>query len=88
MTELDALANIDSRPDGETGIETIDHDRVGTSGGKQPHCPIGSLWFRRNRSALTVAPLLCQLTTGEGGRFRGGFPEKVNWSPYHVHAYV
>ncbi len=90
LTELDALANIDFE------TRTVKEDfkqltmiRVGTSGGMQPHCPVGS--YVVSEKSIGFDGLLHYYA---GSRevcetdFEDAFQNHVNWSPYHCSPYV
>ena len=90
VTELDALANVDFN------TRTIKEDfrqltmvRVGTSGGMQPHCPVGS--YVVSEKSIGFDGLLHYYA---GSRevcdtdFEDAFQKHVSWSPYHCSPYV
>lgn len=90
LTELDALANIDF--DTRTVKEKFKQltiVRVGTSGGMQPHCPVGS--YVVSEKSIGFDGLLHYYA---GSRevcdieFEDAFQKHVNWSPYHCSPYV
>lgn len=90
VTELDALANIDfeTRTVREE-FRQLTMVRVGTSGGMQPHCPVGS--YVVSEKSIGFDGLLhyyagsrevCDIDFGDA------FQNHVNWSPYHCSPYV
>lgn len=90
LTELDALANIDF--DSRTvkdDFKQLTMVRVGTSGGMQPHCPVGS--YVVSEKSIGFDGLLHYYA---GSRevcdieFEDAFQKHVNWSPYHCSPYV
>ena len=90
LTELDALANIDFE------TRTVKDDfkqltiiRVGTSGGMQPHCPVGS--YVVSEKSIGFDGLIHYYSGSEDIRemdFEDAFLKHVNWSPYHCSPYV
>ena len=90
VTELDALANVDfeTRTVKEE-FKQLTMVRVGTSGGLQPHTPVGSYvvaqksigfdgvihYYDKSREVCDVA-------------FEEAFKKYVGWSPYHASPYV
>lgn len=90
MNELDALANIDFATRNEKeNLRRLDLVRIGTSGGLQPHVPVGTyviaeksigfdgvLNFYANRNRV------CDLD------FEKAFCEHVSWSPLWAAPYV
>ncbi|MDH6355680.1 uridine phosphorylase [Dysgonomonas sp. PH5-45] len=90
LTELDALANIDFETRKvRKEFRQLTLVRVGTSGGLQPHCPIGSyvvaaksigfdgvLNYYRGREKVTLTD------------FEEAFKAHVNWSALHCSPYV
>ncbi|MFR9165871.1 MAG: nucleoside phosphorylase [Dysgonomonas sp.] len=90
ITELDALANVDFKTrEVKKDFKQLTMIRVGTSGGLQPHCPIGSYvvaaksigfdgvlnyYEGRNKVALTD--------------FEDAFKKHTGWSPLHCSPYV
>ena len=90
LTELDALANIDfdTRAVKEE-FKQLTIVRVGTSGGMQPHCPVGS--YVVSEKSIGFDGLLHYYA---GSReicdieFEDAFQKHVNWSPYHCSPYV
>ncbi len=90
LTELDALANIDfeTRTVKEE-FKQLTMVRVGTSGGMQPHCPVGS--YVVSEKSIGFDGVLHYYA---GSRdfcdvdFEDAFQKHVNWSPYHCSPYV
>ena len=90
VTELDALANIDFhtrtvKPE----FRQLTMIRVGTSGGMQPHCPIGS--YVVSEKSIGFDGLLHYYAHSQDVReedFEEAFQKQVNWSPYHCSPYV
>jgi len=90
VTELDALANIDFhtrtvKPE----FRQLTMIRVGTSGGMQPHCPIGS--YVVSEKSIGFDGLLHYYAHSQNVReedFEEAFQKQVNWSPYHCSPYV
>lgn len=90
ITELDALANVDFQTrEVKKDFKQLTMVRVGTSGGLQPHCPIGSyvvsaksigfdgvLNYYEGRNEISLLD------------FEDAFKKHVNWSPLHCAPYV
>ena len=90
LTELDALANVDFKTrEVKKDFRQLTMVRVGTSGGMQPHCPIGSyvvagksigfdgvLNYYEGRNAVTELD------------FEEAFKKYVGWNPLHCSPYV
>lgn len=90
ITELDALANIDFKTrEVKKDFNQLTMVRVGTSGGLQPHCPIGSyvvaaksigfdgvLNYYEGRNDITL------------NEFEEAFKKYVGWNPQHCAPYV
>lgn len=90
LTELDALANVDfNSREVKKDFEQLTMVRVGTSGGLQPYCPIGSyvvaaksigfdgvLNYYDGRNSITL------------NDFEAAFKEYVGWNPRHCAPYV
>lgn len=90
LTELDALANIDFQTrrvkDTFTQLTMI---RVGTSGGMQPHCPVGS--YVVSEKSIGFDGLIHYYANSASVReedFEDAFQKHVNWSPFHCSPYV
>lgn len=90
VTELDALANIDfetrSVKEQFTQLTMV---RVGTSGGMQPHTPIGS--YVVSEKSIGFDGLIHYYANSKAIReedFEDAFQKHVNWSPYHCSPYV
>jgi uridine phosphorylase len=90
VTELDALANIDFKS------RTVNEDfkqltmvRVGTSGGMQPHCPVGT--YVVSEKSIGFDGLIHYYKDSKTVReedFEDAFQKHVNWSPFHCLPYV
>ena len=90
VTELDALANIDFN------TRTVNNDfkqltmvRVGTSGGMQPHCPVGT--YVVSEKSIGFDGLIHYYEGSKTVReedFEDAFQKHVNWSPFHCLPYV
>ena len=90
ITELDALANVDFKTrEVKKDFNQLTMVRVGTSGGLQPHCPIGSyvvaaksigfdgvLNYYEGRNDITL------------NEFEEAFKKYVGWNPQHCAPYV
>lgn len=90
ITELDALANVDfATREVKPEFKQLTMVRVGTSGGLQPHCPIGSyvvaaksigfdgvLNYYADRDKVTLHD------------FEEAFKTHVNWNPQHCSPYI
>lgn len=90
LTELDALANVDFQTrEVKKDFHQLTMVRVGTSGGLQPYCPIGSyvvaaksigfdgvLNFYQGRDSVALLD------------FEEAFKEYVGWNPQHCDPYV
>lgn len=90
LTELDALANVDFKTrEVKKDFNQLTMVRVGTSGGLQPHCPIGSyvvaaksigfdgvLNYYEGRNDITL------------NEFEEAFKKYVGWNPQHCAPYV
>lgn len=90
ITELDALANIDFKTrEVKKDFKQLTMVRVGTSGGLQPHCPIGS--YVVSEKSIGFDGVLNYYegrdTVAELG-FEDAFKKHVNWSPLHCSPYV
>lgn len=90
LTELDALANVDFKTRAvKSEFKQLTLVRVGTSGGLQPNCPIGSyvvaaksIGFDGVLNYYAVRNEVCELD------FEDAFKKHVNWSPLHCSPYV
>ena len=90
VTELDALANIDfNTREVKPEFKQLTMVRVGTSGGLQPHCPIGSfvvsqrsLGFDGVLNYYAGRDNVCDLA------FEKSFTEYVDWNPKHCAPYA
>lgn len=90
VTELDALANVDFKTrEVKKEFKQLTMVRVGTSGGLQPHCPIGS-YVVANRSVGFDGVInyyadrnkVCDLD------FEKKLKEHLQWNPLHCSPYV
>lgn len=90
VTELDALANVDfNTRKVKEEFKQLTMIRVGTSGGMQPHCPVGT--FVVSEKSIGFDGLIHYYTDSEKIReeeFELSFQKHVNWSPYHCSPYV
>ncbi len=90
LTELDALANIDfSTRMVRDEFRQLTMIRVGTSGGMQPHCPIGS--YVVSEKSIGFDGLIHYYANSRNIReedFEDAFQKHVNWSPFHCSPYV
>lgn len=90
VTELDALANIDfATRQVKKNFRQLTIVRVGTSGGLQPHCTIGSyvvasksIGFDGVLNYYADRNKVCELD------FEATFKEQVNWPSLHCSPYV
>ncbi|NLZ95070.1 MAG: nucleoside phosphorylase [Bacteroidales bacterium] len=89
-TELDALANVDFKTrEVKKEFKQLTIVRVGTSGGMQPHCPVGS--FVVAEKSLGFDGLIHYYDGSEEIREQGfeeSFKKHVNWSPLHCSPYI
>ena len=89
-TELDALANVDfNTREVKKDFKQLTIVRVGTSGGMQPHCPVGS--FVVAEKSIGFDGLIHYYDGSEIIReqeFEQSFQEYVKWSPLHCKPYV
>ena len=90
ITELDALANVNFKTrEVKKDFKQLTMVRVGTSGGLQPHCPIGSYVIAARSIGFDGV-----LNYYEGREevveqeFEDAFKKHVDWSPLHCHPYV
>lgn len=90
LTELDALANIDFNTRMvRDAFKQLTMIRVGTSGGMQPHCPIGS--YVVSEKSIGFDGLIHYYANSRNIReedFEDAFQKHVNWSPFHCSPYV
>ncbi|MDR2816358.1 MAG: nucleoside phosphorylase [Proteiniphilum sp.] len=90
LTELDALANIDFNTRlVKDEFKQLTIVRVGTSGGMQPHCPVGS--YVVSEKSIGFDGLIHYYANSGLIRekdFEEAFQREVNWSPYHCSPYV
>ncbi len=90
LTELDALANVDfATRDVKKDFKQLTLVRVGTSGGMQPHCPIGSyvvaaksIGFDGVLNYYADRDSVCDLG------FETAFKHHTNWNPQHCSPYI
>lgn len=90
LTELDALANVDFKTrEVKKDFRQLTMVRVGTSGGMQPHCPIGSYVVSGKSIGFDGV-----LNYYEGRDsvveldFEDAFKKHVGWNPQHCSPYV
>lgn len=90
ITELDALANVDfNTREVKKDFRQLTMVRVGTSGGLQPHCPLGSYVIAAKSIGFDGV-----LNYYEGRNniaetdFEEAFKKHVGWSPLHCSPYV
>lgn len=90
ITELDALANVDFKTrEVKKDFKQLTMVRVGTSGGLQPNCPIGSYVVSEKSIGFDGV-----LNYYEGRNsvalldFEDAFKKHVNWSPLHCSPYI
>lgn len=90
LTELDALANIDFDTRMVKDVfRQLTMVRVGTSGGMQPHCPVGS--YVVSEKSIGFDGLIHYYADSRNIReedFEVAFQKHVNWSPFHCSPYV
>ena len=90
VTELDALANVDFETrQVKDEFRQLTMVRVGTSGGLQPHCPIGS--FVVAQKSIGFDGLINYYANRDKVAetdFEEAFKAHVNWSPLHCSPYV
>lgn len=90
LTELDALANIDFNTRMvKDQFRQLTMVRVGTSGGMQPHCPVGS--YVVSEKSIGFDGLIHYYANSRAiceEEFEVAFQKHVNWSPFHCSPYV
>ncbi len=90
VTELDALANIDFKTKTvKDEFKQLTMVRIGTSGGMQPHCPVGS--YVVSEKSIGFDGLIHYYANSKNIReeeFEEAFQKHVNWSPFHCSPYV
>lgn len=90
VTELDALANIDfNTKTVKDEFKQLTMVRIGTSGGMQPHCPVGS--YVVSEKSIGFDGLIHYYANSKTVReeeFEEAFQKHVNWSPFHCSPYV
>lgn len=90
VTELDALANVDFKTrEVKKDFKQLTMVRVGTSGGLQPHCPIGSyVVAARSIGFDGVLNYYADRSKVVELDFEEAFKKHVSWSPLHCSPYV
>ncbi len=90
VTELDALANVDFETrEIKKDFKQLTIVRVGTSGGMQPHCPVGS--FVVAEKSIGFDGVIHYYDGSDKVRekdFEESFKKHVDWSPLHCSPYV
>ena len=90
LTELDALANIDfTTRIVKENFRQLTMIRVGTSGGMQTHCPVGS--YVVSEKSIGFDGLIHYYANSRSvceEDFEEAFQKHVNWSPFHCAPYV
>lgn len=90
ITELDAVANVDFKTrEVKENFKQLTMVRVGTSGGLQPHCPIGSYVVAAKSigfdGVLNYYAGRDEIALQE---FEEAFKEHTGWNPKHCSPYV
>lgn len=90
ITELDALANVDFETrEVKKDFKQLSIVRVGTSGGMQPHCPVGSFVVAEKSIGFDgVIHYYDGSADVREKEFEESFKKHVNWSPLHCSPYV
>lgn len=90
ITELDALANVDFETrEVKKDFKQLTMVRVGTSGGMQPHCPIGSyVVATRSVGFDGVINYYEDRNKVVDLAFEEALKKHTNWSPLHCSPYV
>ena len=90
ITELDALANVDFKTrEVKKEFKQLSIVRVGTSGGMQPHCPVGSFVVAEKSIGFDgVIHYYDGSADVREKEFEESFKKHVNWSPLHCSPYV
>ena len=90
ITELDALANVDFKTrEVKKEFKQLSIVRVGTSGGMQPHCPVGSFVVAEKSIGFDgVIHYYGGSADVREQEFEESFKKHVNWSPLHCSPYV
>ena len=90
VTELDALANVDFETrEVKKDFKQLTIVRVGTSGGMQPHCPVGSFVVAEKSIGFDgVIHYYDGSAEVREQEFEESFKKHVNWSPLHCSPYV
>lgn len=90
LTELDALANVDFKTrQVKSEFKQLEMVRVGTSGGLQPNCPVGS--YVVAEKSMGFDSVLHYYENSEAARdmdFEEEFMKYVNWSSANSRPYV
>lgn len=90
VTELDALANIDFNSRSvKDDFKQLTMVRIGTSGGLQPHCTVGS--YVVSEKSIGFDGLIHYYAGSDKIRdeeFEEEFQKQVSWSPFHCSPYV
>lgn len=90
ITELDALANVDFETrQVKENLKQLTIVRVGTSGGLQPHCPIGSyVVAERSIGFDGVLNYYAERNQISDLKFENSFKKHTDWSYLHCSPYV
>ncbi len=90
ITELDALANVDFKTrEVKKDFKQLSIVRVGTSGGMQPHCPVGSFVVAEKSIGFDgVIHYYDGSAEVREKEFEESFKKHVDWSPLHCSPYV
>lgn len=90
LTELDALANVDFKTrEVKKDFKQLTMVRIGTSGGLQPHCPIGSyVVAARSIGFDGVLNYYAERNNVVELDFEDAFKKHTAWSPLHCSPYV
>lgn len=90
LTELDALANVDFETrEVKKDFRQLTMVRVGTSGGMQPHCPIGSyVVATRSIGFDGVINYYADRNKIVDLEFENALKKHTNWNPLHCSPYV
>lgn len=90
LTELDALANVDFKTrEVKQDFKQLTMVRVGTSGGMQPHCPIGSyVVAARSIGFDGVLNYYADRNKVADLAFEEALKKHTNWTPLHCSPYV
>lgn len=90
LTELDALANVDFKTrEVKKDFKQLTMVRVGTSGGMQPHCPIGSyVVATRSIGFDGVINYYADRNKVVDLKFEEALKKHTDWNPLHCSPYV